>query len=209
MKIECFSDGSATTKEKPGGYGWVLVVDNKFYSEGSGHLESATNNDAELIGAIKGLEAALNLIASSPSSFPIDFEVTLKSDSELILGWASGQYKFKQIDKLPFYDELRRFMRKLHAKTEWVKGHSGNQWNERCDKLANKARLGIQKEKEKEEAKITGNTLIGKKKEGILCVWHNNCLKIIDLDNLIVEVYDRQVHGKRGSMLEIREDKMR
>jgi len=211
MKIEIWTDGSATVSTKPGGWAWVLTIDGQFHSKGYGHLEKATNNDAELTAAIKGLDATLNLYLklTQGTSFPQDHEFVLRSDSQLILGWASGEYKFKQTDKLPLYDGLRRLMRKLNAKTEWIKGHSGHEWNELCDKLANQARLGIQKEKDKEEAKITGASLIGTKKDGILCVWHNGQLKVIDLDNLIVEVYDRKVHGKRGSMLEIRNEKLR
>lgn len=209
MNIKIWTDGSATTKEKPGGWAWVLTVEEQFHSEGSGHLEKATNNDAELIAVLKGLEAALSLIISCPSSFPLENDVTLKSDSALILGWANGTYKFKQIDKLPLYDALRRLVRKLNVKTEWVKGHSGIEFNERCDKLANQARLGIQKEKEKEEAKATGNTLIGTKKDGVICFWAYGKLKVLDILNNVCEDYSREAHGKRGSIIEFREEKMR
>lgn len=209
MVIEVWTDGSATIATKPGGWAWVITIDGKFNSEGSGHLERATNNDAELFASLKGLEAALYLIASNPSSFPVDFDVTLRSDSELIIGWASGVYKFKQIDKLPVYNELRRLMTKLRAKALWIKAHAGHQWNERCDELANKARLGIQKERQIEEAKINGTTLIGKKKEGIVCFWAYGRLKVLDILNNVCEDYNREVHGKRGSVLEFREDKLR
>ena len=60
MKIEVYTDGSATTSEKPGGWGYVIVIDGVKHSEGSGRMETATNNDAELEGAIMGLAAALN-----------------------------------------------------------------------------------------------------------------------------------------------------
>ncbi len=211
MRVEIWTDGSATTKDKPGGYAWVITVNGEFHSEGSGHLVNATNNDAELAAALSGLDEAMQLYLTVcyGTSFPQDHEFILKSDSELIIGWANGSYKFKQVDKLPLYESLRRLMKKLNVKTEWVKAHSGIKFNERCDELANQARLGIQKQNEKIEAKNTGNSLIGTKKDDILCVWHNEKLKIIDLDNLIVEVYDRQIHGKRGSMLEIRKDRLR
>ncbi len=65
-RIEVYSDGSATIATKPGGYGWVVVVDGEFHSEGSGHSDAATNNDMELEAAIQGLTAALNVIASDP-----------------------------------------------------------------------------------------------------------------------------------------------
>ncbi len=210
-RIEIWTDGSATTKDKPGGYAWVLTIDGKFHSEGSGYLEKATNNDAELVSAIKGLEAAMELYLkiTHGTSFPDEREFVLRSDSELCIGWANGTYSFKQVDKLPLYDELRRLMRKLNAKTEWIKSHAGHQWNERCDYLANQARLGIQKEKDKEEAIVNGTTLIGRKKDGVVCFWAYGKLKVLDTKNNICEDYNREVHGKRGSVLEFREDKLR
>ena len=88
------------------------------------------------------------------------------------------------------------------------KGHSGDPFNERCDKLANDARKGklikyIDKPTENRETKI------GTKKESVVCLWHKDQLKVIDLENGIVENYDRELHGKRGSLIEIREEKTR
>jgi hypothetical protein len=136
-------------------------------------------------------------------------EVYLVSDSQLILGWASGEYRFKQAGKLEKYYQLQALVQKLRVKTRWVRGHNGDEFNERCDQLANEARLGVQNKKEREEAKERGETLIGTKKSGVMCVWYKNCLKVIDLETNVVENYDREIHGARGSMLEIREEKSR
>ena len=62
MKIEVYSDGSATTADKAGGWGSVIVIDGALHKELSGHLESATNNDAELEAAIQGLAATYDLL---------------------------------------------------------------------------------------------------------------------------------------------------
>lgn len=209
MNIKVYTDGSATTMDKPGGWAYVIIIDDRLHSENSGHVEKATNNDMELLAAINGLKAVLDVTISSLSSFPQENEVTLISDSQLILGWANGTYTFRQKEKMFLYEELRRLMRKLNAKTEWIKGHSGQVFNERCDELANQARLGLQMEKKKEEVKTTGESLIGDKKDAIYCLWYNGNLKIIDLDNLVIENYNRKVHGKRGSSVEIRKGKLR
>lgn len=213
MNIDVYTDGSATTKEKPGGYGWVMVLDGTKYSEGSGHMPNASNNDAELEAAIQGLAAVLKFVNASVQAnmetSQVDFEVTLCADSQLILGWASGQYRFKQQDKLEKYGQLQFLAKRLSAKTRWVRGHSGDEHNERCDKLANEARLGVVKKKEKAAAIESGNTLIGTKKTGTLCVWYKNHLKVIDLDTNVIEDYDRTTHGPRGGVLEIREEKSR
>lgn len=141
MNIEVYTDGSATVKTKPGGYGWVIVLDGVQHSEGSGHMERASNNDAELEAAIQGLVAAYKLI--NTINPPWGKTITLISDSEIILGWASGRYRFKQQDKIDKYKALQHLMNKLEAKTKWVQGHSGDVFNERCDYLANVARKGL------------------------------------------------------------------
>lgn len=211
MKIEVYTDGSATTANKPGGWAYVLVIDGTNYSEGSGHVENATNNDMELEAAIQGLGAALKYLMAScpdpgvaPSFTP--YSVTLCSDSQLVLGWASGTYKFKQEGKADKYKQLRYIMNRLGVTTQWIKGHSGNIHNERCDKLANNARKNI---KEVDKPRTLEDTKIGIKKDGVVCLWYGSVLKIVDLSNNIVENYNRDIHGKRGSMIEIREDKTR
>jgi ribonuclease HI len=211
MNVEVFSDGSATTGDKAGGWGYVLVINGVKHSEGSGHMEKATNNDAELEAATQGLEAVERFLSEQglqPNQIT-GLSVTLVSDSQLILGWASGTWKFKQIDKMEAYHRLRKTVARLRAKTRWVEGHSGDEHNERCDKLANLARKGVEEEAKREEAKARGETLIGDKKNGILCVWYGDCLKVIDLDTNVVENYNREIHGKRGSALEIRKEKSR
>lgn len=207
MNIEVYSDGSATTKDKPGGWGYVVVIDGVKHSEGKGHMAGASNNDAEMEAAIQGLAAVLKLFSKTLES-PQDI-VTLVSDSQLILGWASGVYRFKQADKYAKYKQLEFLMKRLSAKTRHVKGHSGDEHNERCDKLANLGRTQKEEEIKRIDAKANGDTLIGTKKTGTLCVWYKGSLKVIDLDANVIENYDRTTHGTRGGILEVREDKSR
>jgi ribonuclease HI len=215
MKIDAFTDGSATVKTSPGGYGWVLVVDGVQVNEGNGHMPFASNNDAELEAAIQGLTAAKEYLAANFTAISAavaagdKLEITLVSDSQLILGWADGKYKFKQLAKMDKYHELKALTTKLRANTRWVRGHSGDIHNERCDTLANEARTGIEKKIKKEVAKATGTTNIGRKKTGIVCVWYKDVMKVIDLDSNTIEDYDREIHGARGATLEIREEKSR
>lgn len=210
MKIEVYTDGSATIASKPGGYGYVVVIDGTKHSEGNGHMDKASNNDAEMEAAIQGLVAAYKFICTLPDhTEPYYPKVFLVSDSQLILGWASGGYKFKQVAKMEKFHQLRALVAKMKVQTRWVRGHSGDEHNERCDKLANEGRTGIEKKQKKEIALANGDSLIGTKKTGVICVWYKTCLKVIDLDQNITEDYKREIHGPRGSMLEIREDKTR
>ena len=210
MIIEVYTDGSATTADKPGGWGFVLVVDDKKIDEGNGSMPGASNNDAELQAAIEGLGRAYQyLMHEAPSMQLGDLEIFLVSDSQLVLGWADGTYNFKQATKMDKYNTLQELVRRMRIKTRWIQGHNGDEHNERCDALANEARLSLVKKTEKMEAIVNNKTLIGTKKTGTVCLWYKDGLKVIDLDNNIVENYNRTIHGARGSMLEIREEKSR
>lgn len=204
-RIEVYTDGSATVASKPGGWAFVLVIDGILYKEGSGGMDRATNNDAELEAAIEGLKCAKEYLLENPGPNT----VSLMSDSQIVLGWASGKYGFNQEKKRNKYIQLIDLMSTLEASTFWVKGHSGVEYNERCDKLANEARLKLVNKEKNLEKKESGESLIGLKKQGITCIWYKDTLKIIDLENNVIENFDREKHGPRGSLIEVREEKFR
>jgi len=142
MKIEVYADGSGNTFNSDGGYGWRLVVDGALFSEGSGYLSSATNNVAEITAAIKGLDAAHVFIQQAGIQPEDAADVILVSDSQLVLGYANGSYKCKALHLTQLYIQLRKVFGLLKASTRWVKGHSGDEHNEGCDRLAKSARTG-------------------------------------------------------------------
>lgn len=212
MLIEVYSDGSATVATKPGGYGYVVVIDGVKAYEGNGHMELASNNDAELEAAIQGLATVLKMRIEG--KLPIDnHEIYLVSDSQIVLGWVDGTYRFKQAAKRQKYDQLMHVCKKLNVKTRWVQGHSGDEHNERCDKLANLGRHGMgpnevlpsknaKKKTAIKEAKAAGK--IGIKKKGTISLWYKGVLKIVDLELNLVEDHNETEHGKRDSHLEIK-----
>jgi hypothetical protein len=51
--------------------------------------------------------------------------------------------------------------------------------------------------------------MIGSKKNGVVALWYGSTLKIVDLEKNIVENYNRDAHGKRGTLIQIREEKSR
>ena len=135
--IEVYSDGSGNTFDSDGGWGFVMVIDGVKKKEGSGYLTKATNNVAELTAAIQGLKYVDAYIQAAQLT---SYEVTLISDSQLTLGYASGLYKCKAIHLGPLNIEIKGLYNKLNANTRWVKGHNGDEYNERCDVLAGEAR---------------------------------------------------------------------
>lgn len=203
MLIEVYSDGSATIASKPGGYGWVICIDGKKHSEGNGHLRRATNNDAEMEGAIQGMAQAVRLMMNFDNDLRNQAEVRLCSDSQIVLHWAEGITRFKQAAKIHKYDQLRGLFVRLKAKGKWIRGHSGHEHNERCDVLAGLGRHNLGPDDELPKKRGKRLKKIGQRRENVICVNYKNSLKLVDFENNIVEDFNHNVHGDRTPAIEV------
>lgn len=134
--VDIYTDGACSGNPGPGGYGAILVF-RGIEKELSGAERETTNNRMELLGAIKALE-----LLKEPC------EVTLTSDSKYLVdgitrGWARSWRAngWKKADKKPalnadLWERLLDLLETHKVTFEWVKGHDGHPYNERCDKLA-------------------------------------------------------------------------
>lgn len=143
MKLEVYSDGSATTSDKPGGYAFVICVNKIKVAEGSGHIPQATNNAAEITAAIAGLEYIATHDIPGVDNTCHENMVVLISDSKLVLGYADKSYQCRKPHLLGLCLRLRMLFQLHGATTRWERGHIGEENNERCDTLAKAARTGV------------------------------------------------------------------
>ncbi len=141
-RIEIFTDGACKGNPGPGGWGVVLRMGHH-EKELSGSEPATTNNRMELTAVIKALGAL-----KQPC------EVHLHTDSRYVIdgitGWVFGWQKngWKNAAKKPvanadLWQELLAAVRPHQIQWIWVKGHDGHPENERADKLASDAALGI------------------------------------------------------------------
>ena len=138
-KVVIYTDGGARGNPGPGGYGAVVTF-GRHRKELKGAFDHTTNNRMELMAAI----AALEMLKE-----PCD--VNLHSDSKYLVdamtkGWLEGWKKrgWLKSDRKPVLNQ--DLWRRLEAATSgheitwnWVKGHAGNELNERCDELVHEA----------------------------------------------------------------------
>lgn len=136
-EVTIYTDGGAIYNPGPGGYGVVQIYEG-VEQERSGGFRLTTNNRMELMGTIVALRELEYR----------DKPVTLYSDSSYVVnginkGWAQGWRKRGWIksDRQPavnpdLWAELLDLLSDLQVTFKWVKGHSGNPFNERCDQLA-------------------------------------------------------------------------
>lgn len=140
MNVSIYCDGSSEGNSTgKGGAAYVILANGRVVAERGEHIEVATNNIAEIQAAISGLEHFLQRVQDN-SIRPTSVE--LVSDSQLVLRYATGEYRCKAQHLVPYYIKLRKLYGEAKATTRWVKGHAGDEFNEKCDKLAKAARIG-------------------------------------------------------------------
>lgn len=136
-----YSDGGSDPN--PGIGGWAAILRfGKHEKVLTGNDPEATNNRMELTAAIRALEA---LKRPCHITFYTDSEYLRKGITEWIDGWAAKnwQKKGKPIQNADLWRALWPLVKTHEIEWHWVKGHSGNKYNERVDKLARAARLEI------------------------------------------------------------------
>ena len=139
QQISIYTDGASRGNPGPGGYG-VLLIWGNHKKELSGGYRHTTNNRMELMAVIKGLESILKN----------ELPVIIYSDSQYVVNavekgwlktWIATDFKGgkKNRDLWKHYFELAK---KFSVKLVWVRGHSDNSFNNRCDELATAAADG-------------------------------------------------------------------
>jgi ribonuclease HI len=138
-KVIIYTDGACTGNPGPGGYGVVLQY-RGVRKELSGGFRLTTNNRMEIMAAIVGLRALKHRCS-----------VTIYTDSQylrdsIMKGWAkrwrANGWKRNKKDKAinpDLWEQLLSLCEEHEVTFEWVRGHSGNPENERCDELAVRA----------------------------------------------------------------------
>ena len=136
-KVTFITDGACSGNPGPGGWCVIIKKDDKVNEFFGGDLET-TNNKMELTAVIKGFE---NLNNAS--------EVLVKTDSTYVIngitkwlpnwkakGWINSAKK--PVANKDLWEQLESLISNHKVDWLWVKGHSGDDDNERADELARK-----------------------------------------------------------------------
>lgn len=135
--VKIYTDGACSGNPGPGGWGAVLMFADKT-KEIYGGEPNTTNQRMELKAVIEALRALkVN-----------DWDITVHSDSAYVVnafqqkwidnwqknGWKNS--KKEAVANQDLWQELIALTEKNRVRLEKVKGHAGDEWNERCDQLA-------------------------------------------------------------------------
>lgn len=143
--IYVYTDGSAyPNPDGVGGWAFYGLFYNQTFSA-SGGDNFTTNNRMELKAVIEALEYIKNF-------YGVNHKIVVYSDSKYVVhgfnAWMhywrkNGIRNRKNLDQ---WDKLLMLERIMDIKAGWVKGHSGNYYNDIVDEMANEVRIEFEKE---------------------------------------------------------------
>ncbi len=135
--VKIYTDGACSGNPGPGGWGAVLLWKSRV-RELSGGENKTTNNRMELTAVIRALEAL-----KQPSEVDVysDSSYVVRGITEWLPDWKRRGWKRAsgKLENSSLWQKLSELCDNHHVSWHWVKGHSGDKWNERADRLAVKA----------------------------------------------------------------------
>jgi len=136
-QVEIYTDGACRRNPGPGGWG-VLLRSKGHEKELCGGALETTNNQMELLAAIKALESL-----KEPCQVELftDSNYVKQGITEWIINWKKNGFKNskkKPVVNAELWMRLDTIASQHKVNWQWVKGHSGHIENERADALANR-----------------------------------------------------------------------
>ena len=135
--IAVYTDGACSGNPGPGGWGSVLIYQGR-EKELSGFEPNTTNNRMELTAVINGLSAlkttAVPVIVYTDSKYIVDAINQHWLDNWQNKGWRNAAKQ--PVANRDLWEQIIALNTKYQPQYIWVKGHSTNTYNNRCDALA-------------------------------------------------------------------------
>ena len=139
MKYVIYTDGACSGNPGPGGWGAIILSEEKNETNISGKEKSTTNNRMELMAPIM----ALRKIKKASEIIIYTDSIYLKNGiTTWIKNWEKNGWKSvnkKSVKNKDLWVTLNKLSKGHVIDWKWVKAHTGNKYNEIADKLATEA----------------------------------------------------------------------
>ena len=135
-ELKIYTDGACSGNPGKGGYCAILIYNGNEKIVSGSELDT-TNNRMELLAVIRGLQ-----------TLKVPCSVELFSDSQYVIdafnkgwitNWQKNDWKTSsktQVKNRDLWEELLRLLSVHLVRFVKVKGHSDNEYNNRCDQIA-------------------------------------------------------------------------
>lgn len=136
--LKIWTDGSCLGNPGPGGWAFV-ATDGKNTAERSGGERDTTNNRMELMAVIRALTAAHR---HSEIELHTDSQYVKNGMQSWLKNWKKNNWHTankKPVKNQDLWMQLDALSGAIKIHWHWVRGHNGDEMNERCDELARTA----------------------------------------------------------------------
>jgi ribonuclease HI len=133
--LTIYTDGASRGNPGAAAFAYTIEREGEDPIEEAGCLGNLTNNQAEYTALVRALRHALTL---GP-----EHSVLVNSDSELMVKQMKGEYRVKNAELLPLYEEARDLVKRFQGKATLQ--HIRRALNSRADALCNEALDGKRK----------------------------------------------------------------
>ena len=145
IAIEAATDGACSGNPGPGGWGGLIIFEDKSELEIGGSEQNTTNNRMELTAAIKTLEKLKSYQLKENFKLRTDSKYVIEGYTKWIINWKKNGWKTstgKAVQNLDLWQRIDQ-LRINGLEMEYVKGHSGDKQNDRVDLIATSYSKGI------------------------------------------------------------------
>jgi ribonuclease HI len=139
LQIESiYTDGACSGNPGVGGWGVVVYFSDRSVWELGGREPQTTNNRMEMQAAIAALKFLQESGQTQPIALYTDSEYLKKGITEWVRGWKRKNWKTAAGKPVLNQDlwELLDTLNTPNVSWKYVRGHAGNEGNERCDAIA-------------------------------------------------------------------------
>jgi ribonuclease HI len=122
MSLVIYTDGSCLKNPGPGGFAFIIIFEN-YELHFADSVNHTTNNRMELTAVIEALK------------YCTETKITFFTDSKYVINCALNKWKKNKNNDL--WNAYTFLAKNFDISFTWIKGHSGNYYNELVDKMAN------------------------------------------------------------------------
>ncbi|WP_159943475.1 MULTISPECIES: ribonuclease HI [unclassified Nocardiopsis] len=138
-RVVIYTDGACSGNPGPGGWGvWLRYGGHE--KELYGGEPQTTNNRMELMAAIRALES---LTKPVPVLVHTDSSYVRNGITSWVANWKRRGWRTadkKPVKNVDLWQRLDEVASRYEVEWRWVRGHSGDEGNERADELARRGR---------------------------------------------------------------------
>jgi ribonuclease HI len=164
-ELKIYTDGGCSGNPGPGGWAYIIIEElgesrgsgdraqqkppetPKILAEKWGAEKNTTNNRMEMSAVIAALEF-LSASALSPGKITVftDSQYVQKGITQWIHAWKRNNWRTsgkEPVKNQELWQRLDELSGHFSIQWAWVKGHAGDEFNERCDRMTQEAIISL------------------------------------------------------------------